>query len=84
MSNGNEITVKIKKILVPKDEFKHCDIAGCSCMRTVCYACNFKNPKREKLLKDKNNLREETDAEQKLRLYVFFHPDNEYTPSDIL
>ncbi len=67
----SEVTIKPHKLLVPKD--KHCDIAGCDCMRTVCYGCECKNPKREKLLKDKNNLREETDEEMKLRLYVFFN-----------
>jgi len=71
----SEFTVKVNKILVPKDEFIHCDVVGCDCMRTVCYACEHRNPKREKLLKNKNNLREETDKEMELRLYVFFNPN---------
>lgn len=68
----SEITVRIKKVYVPKD--KHCDKAGCDCDRLVCYACEFKNPKRMKLLEDPNNIREETDQEMKVRLYAFFNP----------
>lgn len=76
----SEIKIKVDKILVPKDEFLHCDVVGCKCYRVVCHSCERRNPKREILLRDKNNLRKETDAELKERIGVWKIKMEEYDP----
>jgi len=71
---SDTITIKLNPIMVPKPEFTYCDVAGIDCQRIYCCGCEFgKNPKRMKMLEDKNNLREMTKEEYNCHWFCITH-----------